>query len=93
MSNKLQTKSLDKLPTTTLDTVAVGDSCTIQYCSLPHTLKLRLEEMGLTVGAEVTILKAAPLGDPLEIRVRGYTLCIRKDLAQHYRVRKIATPR
>ena len=86
MSNNLHTQNIDILPITTLDEVSVGSSCVITDCSLPPTLKLRLEEMGLTRGAEVTVLKTAPLGDPMEIRVRGYALCIRKETAQHFTV-------
>ena len=39
---------------------------------------LRLQEMGLTKGAEFTVVKVAPLGDPVEISLRGYRLCLRK---------------
>ena len=84
MSNKLQPLNTDIFPTTTLDNISVGNSCVIERCNLPQTLKLRLEEMGLTKGAHVTVLKTAPLGDPLEIRVRGYSLCIRRNLAKQY---------
>jgi ferrous iron transport protein A len=38
----------------------------------------RLQEMGLTKGAEFTVLKVAPLGDPIEILLRGYRLCLRR---------------
>jgi Fe2+ transport system protein FeoA len=38
----------------------------------------RLSEMGLTEGAEFEVLKVAPLGDPVEIRLRGYRLCLRR---------------
>ncbi|MBI5706335.1 MAG: FeoA domain-containing protein [Armatimonadetes bacterium] len=39
----------------------------------------RLQEMGLTQGAEFTVLKVAPLGDPIEILLRGYRLCLRRN--------------
>lgn len=39
---------------------------------------VRLQEMGLTVGTEFTVVKIAPLGDPVEIDLRGYRLCLRK---------------
>ncbi len=42
----------------------------------PHSK--RLQEMGFTVGAEFSIIKVAPLGDPIEIELRGYRLCLRK---------------
>lgn len=41
-------------------------------------LKRRLLDMGITTGVEVTIKKIAPLGDPVDIELRGYELCIRK---------------
>ena len=88
MSNNLH-QNTDIFANTTLDRVAIGSTCVIVDCDLPQTLKLRLEEMGLTKGSEVTVLKTAPLGDPLEIRVRGYELCIRKDLARQYTVRRV----
>ena len=46
-------------------------------------LKRRLMDMGLTRGTMVTFRKVAPLGDPIEITVRGYELSIRKDEAAH----------
>ncbi len=46
-------------------------------------LKRRLMDMGLTRGTMVTFRKVAPLGDPIEITVRGYELSIRKDEAEH----------
>ncbi|MDR1693564.1 MAG: ferrous iron transport protein A [Oscillospiraceae bacterium] len=45
-------------------------------------VKRRIMEMGVTKGAEVTVRKVAPLGDPLEITVRGYELSLRKDDAE-----------
>jgi Fe2+ transport system protein FeoA len=45
-------------------------------------IKRRLFDMGVTPGAQVTMRKAAPLGDPIEINLRGYELTIRKDEAQ-----------
>jgi ferrous iron transport protein A len=44
--------------------------------SNPETL--RLQEMGLTVGTEFQVIKVAPFGDTIEIRLRGYSLCLRK---------------
>ncbi|HRJ26967.1 MAG TPA: FeoA family protein [Fimbriimonadaceae bacterium] len=43
---------------------------------LPHLQ--RLQEMGLTEGAEFEVMKVAPLGDPVEVQIRGYRLCLRK---------------
>lgn len=44
---------------------------------------LRLREMGVLPGTVVTLVRAAPLGDPLEIKVRGYHLTLRKSEAEH----------
>ena len=46
----------------------------------------RLAELGLTAGVTVTVIRKAPLGDPLEIAVRGYRLCIRTKTAKNIRV-------
>ena len=46
-------------------------------------MSLRLREMGLLVGTAITLVRTAPLGDPLEIKVRGYHLTLRKSEAQH----------
>ncbi|MCH5157498.1 MAG: ferrous iron transport protein A [Clostridiales bacterium] len=86
MSNSLQKQSTNNLTTATLDNVSVGSTCVIDGCNLPNSTKNRLEEMGLTKGCEVTVLKIAPLGDPMEIRVRGYSLCIRKETARQFSV-------
>lgn len=42
----------------------------------------RIEEMGITPGEEVEVLRFAPLGDPIEIKIRGYSLSLRKDEAE-----------
>ena len=84
MSNKLPHQNIDIFAISTLDNISVGSTCVITDCHLPQTLKMRLEEMGLTKGAEVTVLKTAPLGDPMEIRVRGYSLCLRKETAKSF---------
>ena len=46
----------------------------------------RLQEMGLTVGTEFSVVKVAPFGDPVEIQVRGYRLCLRKNETQNFEV-------
>lgn len=48
-----------------------------------HDDARRLQEMGLTEGTEFTVVKVAPFGDPVEIRLRGYHLCLRKRETQH----------
>lgn len=69
--------------TKTLDTLKVGDKGTVVALSGQHTsLRRRLLDMGLTPGTELEVLRYAPLGDPMEIMVRGYALTMRKDDAK-----------
>ena len=65
----------------TLDKVAVGDAVKIVRLNGAGPVKRRIMDMGLTKGAEVAVRKIAPLGDPIELTVRGYELSIRKDEA------------
>lgn len=68
---------------TTLDQLQIGEEGVIQRYSGNGDLQGRLKELGLVRGTRVTVERYAPLGDPLEIRVRGYHLAIRKkDAAQ-----------
>ena len=55
----------------------------ITRCLLPNPTKLRLYEMGLTPNATVIVTKQAPLGDPIEITVRGYELSLRRADAEN----------
>ncbi len=47
---------------------------------------MRLQEMGLTVGTQFKVVKIAPFGDPIEIDLRGYRLCLRKHETREYEV-------
>ena len=62
----------------TLKTAKVGDTVRVVKLHGEGAVKRRIMDMGLTKGAEVHIRKVAPLGDPVEITVRGYELSIRK---------------
>lgn len=62
----------------TLKEIKVGQSAIIKKIHGNGALKRRIMDMGITKGVEVNIRKVAPLGDPLEITVRGYELSIRK---------------
>lgn len=66
----------------TLAEMTIGGRAQIAGFTLSAELKQRLMEMGLTKGAECQIVRFAPLGDPLEVRVRGYNLSLRKSEAQ-----------
>ena len=50
----------------------------------------RLQEMGLTEGTEFTVVKVAPFGDPVEIDLRGYRLCLRKHETAHIEIELLA---
>ena len=62
----------------TLDAFAVGESGIVKSVSGEGKIKRRLFDMGITPGAEVYMRKKAPLGDPIEITLRGYELTLRK---------------
>jgi ferrous iron transport protein A len=63
---------------TSLASLPVGSRGHVVRIDGADEISIRLLEMGLTPGAEVAILGVAPLGDPLELEVRGYRLSIRK---------------
>jgi ferrous iron transport protein A len=66
-----------------LDQLQIGESGKISRLDLKSSEGQRFMEMGLTIGARVKLLKVAPLGDPIEILVRGYHLSLRKSDARH----------
>ena len=68
----------------TLDQLPVGGSCVIEQVGNQRgAVKRRLIDMGLTPGTVVKLIKTAPLGDPMEVQLRGYELSLRKaDAAQ-----------
>lgn len=66
----------------TLKNVKCGQKAVINKVNGESALKRRILDMGLTKGSEVFVRKLAPLGDPMEITVRGYDLCIRKEDAE-----------
>ena len=65
----------------TLNDIKPGQTATIVRLRGEGALKRRIMDMGLTKGTQVTVCKVAPLGDPIELAVRGYELSIRKDEA------------
>ncbi|HHZ07092.1 MAG TPA: ferrous iron transport protein A [Clostridiales bacterium] len=62
----------------TLRQAKVGDSVTVVKLHGEGAIKRRIMDMGLTKGVSVHIRKVAPLGDPIEVTVRGYELSLRK---------------
>ena len=64
-----------------LATVNIGSTTQVLDISGEDDISLRLLEMGLTPGVEVTVVGVAPLGDPVELELRGYRLSIRRNEA------------
>ena len=62
----------------TLRDVAVGDCATVARLTGEGAIKRRIMDMGITKGVDVFVKKVAPLGDPVEVTVRGYELSLRK---------------
>ena len=74
----------------TLDKIEVGKDAIIDSINCDdRALRHHILDMGLTPGVEVTLIKTAPMGDPLEIRLRGYELTLRKDDASKITVTDI----
>ena len=62
----------------TLRQVKVGEDATVVRLHGEGAVKRRIKDMGITRGVQVHVRKVAPLGDPVEVNVRGYELSIRK---------------
>lgn len=63
----------------TLRNIAVGETAKVKQLHGEGALKRRIMDMGITKGSQVYVRKVAPLGDPVEITIRGYELSLRKD--------------
>jgi ferrous iron transport protein A len=72
-----------------LTSLALGRSGTVAEIKLPPQNRPRLMEMGLLVGTQVELVRFAPLGDPVEIKVRGYNLTLRRNEAEQIFVRPV----
>ncbi len=72
----------------TLKTVRVGDTITVKKVHGEGAVRRRIMDMGITKGVEIYVRKVAPLGDPLELTVRGYELSIRKADAEMIEIEK-----
>ena len=62
----------------TLKDVSIGDSATVVKVHGEGAIRRRIMDMGITKGVEIYVRKLAPLGDPIEMTVRGYELSLRK---------------
>jgi ferrous iron transport protein A len=74
-------------PPQSLTSLALGTVATVAEIRMAPASRSRLMEMGLIVGTPVELVRFAPLGDPVEIKVRGYNLTLRKHEAEQILVR------
>ncbi|MBI5464233.1 MAG: ferrous iron transport protein A [Ignavibacteriales bacterium] len=80
----------EALPLVGLQTLRVGDCAVVRRVNSPNSnLRRRLLEMGLVTGSKISLVRFAPLGDPLEISLRGYRLSLRKEEASRVLVERI----
>ena len=70
----------------TLDDVAIGQTCTVAKLNDSGEIRRRIMDMGITKGAQISVRKVAPLGDPIDLTVRGYHLSLRRADAQNIEV-------
>ncbi|MDD3570110.1 MAG: ferrous iron transport protein A [Lachnospiraceae bacterium] len=71
----------------TLKETKIGETVTVSKLNGDGAIKRRIMDMGITKGAEIFVRKVAPLGDPIEVRVRGYELSLRKADAELIQVK------
>jgi ferrous iron transport protein A len=76
-------------PLQTLDRLKRGERATILDVTGDDGVAIRLLEMGLTEGEEIEVVGFAPLGDPIEFRVRGYHLSLRASEARRLSVKRL----
>jgi Fe2+ transport system protein FeoA len=74
-------------PLQPLTALAVGSSGVVAQINVPPADRPRLMEMGLLTGTSVELVRFAPLGDPVEIKLRGYHLSLRKHEAEQILVK------
>ena len=72
----------------TIDDLQIGKSGIIQEVGGEGALRLRFLDMGLIPGTKVTLQKVAPMGDPIQLLVRGYELTIRREDARQIRLKE-----
>ena len=70
----------------TLRDVKIGESEKVKALKGEGPVKRRIMDMGITKGVEINLRKVAPLGDPIEVNVRGYELTLRKSEAEKIEV-------
>lgn len=73
----------------TLRDARIGETVKVQKLAGTGAIKRRLMDMGITKGVEIYLRKVAPLGDPLEVTLRGYELSLRKSEAENVLVEEV----
>ncbi len=73
-----------------LSELPVGASAVVRSFAATGPATVRLREMGLLTGTALTLVRTAPMGDPIEIKIRGYHLTLRKSEAEHVLVEPAA---
>lgn len=73
----------------TLDEITIGSTVRVDKIIGDSPTKRRIMDMGITKNTQVFVRKVAPLGDPIQISLRGYELTIRKEDARNIRVEEI----
>jgi ferrous iron transport protein A len=77
---------------TKLSELENGQKARVVKITLVGDIRRRLSDMGLVNGSEVVLERVAPLGDPIEIKVKGYDLSLRKEIASEIEVEPLNTP-
>lgn len=73
----------------TLRDIKVGESGTVVKVYGEGAIRRRIMDMGITKGVTIYVRKVAPLGDPIEVKVRGYELSLRKEDAAQIEVKEV----
>ncbi len=74
---------------TSLDKIKDGQFCQVIKINIDSEIKNRLLDMGIVTNTKIKMIKKAPLGDPIQIYLRGYNLSIRKSIAEKIQVEVI----
>ena len=80
----------DRLQSTRLAEIGDGGTAVVRRLDLPRGTARRLMEMGVLPGTPVRVVRRAPLGDPIELRLRNYSLSIRREEAALIEVEPVA---
>lgn len=70
----------------TLNDIEIGKKCTVEQLNDTGEIRRRIMDMGITKGTQVSVMKVAPLGDPIDVIVRGYHLSLRRSDAENIEV-------